>query len=67
MRKLMVANSQFTSQNRQRIIQLCFDARTIHKFKPGLKMIFAIDDPPIFVKLEEIESDAYDRRPTAVK
>ena len=30
-------------------------------------MIFAMDDPPIFVKLEEIESDAYGRRPTAVK
>jgi hypothetical protein len=37
---------------KRKIIQLCFDSTSIHKYSPGLKMIYAMDDPPLFVKLE---------------
>lgn len=55
MKKKLIARSQYTNQDRQKIIRLCFDRKSIEKFSPGLKMIFALDDPPIFVKLEEVE------------
>ncbi len=56
MKKLLIATNQYANQNKQRVIQLCFDAQSIDKFKPGLKMIFALDDAPLFVKLEEIDN-----------
>lgn len=57
MKRQMIARSHFLSSNKQKIVQLCFDAQSINKFTPGLKMIFALDDPPLFVKLEEVEPE----------
>jgi hypothetical protein len=57
MKKRLIARSQFINRNKQKIIQMCFDAHSIDKFTPGLKMIFALDDPPLFVNLDEVESE----------
>ena len=57
MKKRIVTRSQVDNRTKQRIIQLCFDAKSINKFSPGLKMIFALDDPPLFVKLEEVDTE----------
>ncbi len=57
MKKRIVAQSRFDNKTRQKIVQLCFDSNSINKIKPGLKMIFAMDDPPLFVKLEEVDQD----------
>ena len=57
MKKTIVAKSRFDNKTRQKIVQLCFDSKSIGKFKPGLKMIYALDDPPLFVRLEEVDQD----------
>ncbi len=49
----LVANNQAVDITKQKIIQLCFDSQSIDKFAPGLKMIYALDDPPLFVMLEK--------------
>ncbi|MFH2131335.1 MAG: hypothetical protein ABIK68_13250 [bacterium] len=41
----------------EKVIQLCFDENSINNFSPGLKMVFALEDPPLFVTLEEIENE----------
>ncbi len=42
----------------QKVINLCFDNKSINRFSPGLKMIFALDEPPFFVKLKQAKKDA---------
>ena len=42
----------------QQVINLCFDNKSINRFSPGLKMIFALDEPPFFVKLKQAKKDA---------
>lgn len=37
----------------QKIVQLCFDSSSIQNFTSGLKMVYALDDPPLFVNIEE--------------
>ncbi|MCG8336351.1 MAG: hypothetical protein MJE63_17725 [Proteobacteria bacterium] len=54
MKKRLVAANHYKNSNKQKIVQLCFDSQSIDKFSPGLKMIFALDDAPLFVKLEEV-------------
>ena len=57
MKRKLITRNKFSSQTKQKIVQLCFDEKSIDQYTPGLKMIYAIDDPPLFVKLEEVESD----------
>lgn len=57
MKKTFLKQNHEQSFTREKILQLCFDAKSIQNFKPGLKMVFALDDPPIFVNLEEVELD----------
>lgn len=49
----LVSNNQMAETSKLKIIQLCFDAKSIEKFTPGLKMLYALDDPPLFVLLEK--------------
>lgn len=56
MKKTILTHNQQLNQTRQKIIQLCFDSHSIEKFSPGLKMIYALNDPPLFVKLEKVDS-----------
>jgi hypothetical protein len=44
----------------EKVIQLCFDDNSIDNFSPGLKMVFAMEDPPLFVTLEEVENESQD-------
>ena len=55
MNRKTVAGNQIKQRTRERIIRLCFDVDSINNFSPGLKMIYALNDPPLFVKLEETE------------
>lgn len=41
----------------EKVLQLCFDEKSIDNFSPGLKMVFALEDPPLFVTLEEVENE----------
>ncbi len=59
MKRKLVAKNIYDKSSQQRIVELCFDDKSIDGFKPGLKMIFALDDPPLFVRLEEVETDPY--------
>ena len=56
MEKRLIAKSKTKNGNRQRIIQLCFDSQSINGFSPGLKMIYALDDAPLFVMLEDADT-----------
>ena len=51
----MLAKCQIRNPYERRIIEMCFDPASIQKFSPGLKMVYALDDPPLFVKLEEVK------------
>ncbi len=55
MKKRLIARSKTRNGSRQRIIQLCFDSQSINGFSPGLKMIYALDDAPLFVMLEDAD------------
>ena len=44
------------SQNKQQILNICFDAGSINKFSPGLKLLFSSDEPPMFVKVKRAET-----------
>ena len=55
MKKRIITKNQSMNSNRQKIIQLCFDSKSIDNFSPGFKMIFALNDPPLFVTLEEVD------------
>ncbi|MCP4754013.1 MAG: hypothetical protein GY866_24275 [Proteobacteria bacterium] len=57
MKTKIATKNQPKDVTQQRIIQLCFDSNSIDNFSPGLKMIYALDDPPLFVMLEPVESD----------
>ena len=46
---------------KERIIRFVFDPESIKKISPGLKMIYALNDMPLFVQLDEIKGDAGDR------
>lgn len=59
MKRKLITKNRFDNSNKQRIVDLCFDDKSIDKFKPGLKMIFALDDPPLFVRLEEVDAESY--------
>ncbi len=58
MKKRLIATSKTKNGSRQRIIQLCFDSQSINGFSPGLKMIYALDDSPLFVMLEDENKSA---------
>ncbi len=49
---------QARKEYEQKVINLCFDNKTIDRFSPGLKMIFALDEPPFFVKLKQAKKNA---------
>ena len=38
---------------RTRVLRLCFDRESIRKFTPGLKLIFASEESPLLVHLDE--------------
>ena len=42
-------------QYRKEVLQLCFDKDSINNFKPGLKMIYASEEHPLFVDLKELK------------
>ena len=42
----------------EKVINLCFDQKSIDNFSPGLKMIYALDEPPFFVKLKQAKKNA---------
>lgn len=45
------------------IIEICFDSNTIDKYSPGLKLVFAQDDPPVFVNLKNGRSGLVVQKP----
>jgi len=57
MKTKMVARNGRMDLISEKVIQLCFDENSINNFTPGLKMVFAMEDPPLFVTLEEIEKE----------
>ena len=57
MKKRKRAIKSISDVNKERIIRFVFDPDSIKKFSPGLKMIYALNDAPLFVQLEEIESE----------
>lgn len=57
MNKKLVPRIGLVDRATRQIINLCFDPRSIDRFTPGLKLIFAAEDPPLFVMLEEVESE----------
>ena len=63
MKNKIVARSQSNTLEKQQIIQLCFDAKSIDQYSPGLKMIFALDDPPLFVNIEAVDFEPLGYRP----
>jgi hypothetical protein len=58
MKKNRVARCQLYDNITQQIIRLCFDPGSIDRYSPGLKLLYATDDPPLFVMLEEVEADS---------
>jgi hypothetical protein len=57
MKTKMIARKGQMDLISEKVIQLCFDENSIDNFTPGLKMVFAMEDPPLFVTLEEIEKE----------
>lgn len=53
MKKKVATNHYKRNTYEQKIIQLCFDSNSVQKFSPGLKMVYAVDDPPLFVSIED--------------
>ena len=53
------SEQQARKEYEQKVINLCFDNKSIDRFAPGLKMIFALDEPPFFVRLEQAKKDAF--------
>ena len=46
----------------QEVIQLCFDSNTLSKMSPGFKLVFAQDDPPVFVNIQSINLGTHSSR-----
>ena len=38
----------------RKITDICFDEQSIHKIKPGLKMIYASEASPVFVRVNQL-------------
>jgi hypothetical protein len=57
MKKRKRALRSVPDTEKERIIRFVFDPESIKKFSPGLKMIYALNDAPLFVQLEEIETE----------
>lgn len=53
MKRKVARNYYKLNTYEQKIIQLCFDKNSVQKFSTGLKMVYALDDPPLFVNIEE--------------
>ena len=41
-------------EHKERIIKLCFDSESIKNFQPGLKMLYASEDQPMFINLKSL-------------
>lgn len=37
------------------VMDICFDKESIEKFSPGLKMIMATGEPPLFIKVDRLK------------
>ena len=51
----MINRNNYDYQHTEQIIKLCFDAKSLEKMTPGLKLVFAQADPPILVHVEGID------------
>ncbi|MDH5560304.1 MAG: hypothetical protein OEY59_05560 [Deltaproteobacteria bacterium] len=59
MKNKLVVSSNVSNKEDKRIIKLCFDSKSISKIEPGLKMLFAQNDAPVFVTVAENTMDGY--------
>jgi len=39
----------------RRVVSICFDERSLKRIKPGFKLVYAPDDAPVFVSINEVE------------
>ena len=45
-------------EHKEQVIKLCFDKDSIVKFKPGLKLLYAAENEPLFVNLRNLKVDS---------
>jgi len=48
-----VAKPKRDSRYARRVISICFDEQSLSRMQPGLKLVFAHEEPPIFIDISE--------------
>lgn len=57
MKTRKVANEQYQSSYAKRVINICFDERSLRRIQPGLKLVYAPEDPPVFIEIDEYDTE----------
>ncbi|MDT8447658.1 MAG: hypothetical protein RRB13_12265 [bacterium] len=60
MKAKRVAKERYSSNYAKRVINICFDERSLTRIQPGLKLVYAPEDPPLFIEIDEYESGPLD-------
>lgn len=56
MKARRVAQERYSSRYAKRVISICFDEGSLARINPGLKLVYAPDDPPLFIKIDEVDT-----------
>ena len=59
-KKKQISGASRRIQYRDEVIGLCFDAESIKRVRPGLKLIFAQGEQPILVRLNDLKGKSKD-------
>ena len=49
----------YASPYAKHVISVCFDKRSLSLIQPGLKLLYAPDDPPLFIAINDVD-ESYD-------
>ena len=53
MRTKAIAQDRRISGYEKRVISICFDEQSLQRIAPGLKLVFAAEEPPVFFNVTE--------------
>jgi len=53
-----IARPKRESRYASRVISICFDEQSLSRMEPGLKLVYALEEPPLFINVSEEKETA---------
>jgi len=58
MKARKIESRTLINSHARRVASICFDERSLARIMPGFKLVYAPDDPPVFVSINEVDDKA---------